>query len=363
MVEREKLPAEAKIVEPADRRSAQTAAEKAAAVLRVSRKAASPSSRRGRPRRRSRAGEEDHRAEAPATQEGASGSTTRARLRPRAAARRRRSGTAARRARQEGGRAVMSSPSILVQPRRRGPHPRRRGPVHHPPGRRAERGRVAQVVLTGGRVAAAVYRAVAESPARSAIDWQRVEFWWGDERFLPRRRPRAERDPGPGRSARRRRRGSRAGTPDAGRHGSGRRGGRRRRMRPTPRGGCRCRRPRRRADVRRTDAGRRAGRACGVAVPGASRTAGSGSVGRRGARCAEATADADLAHLPGVVQGARGVVRGLRRRQGQGGPARPVRRRRAADPRRRPQGPEPHALAPRRGRRAEIPHTIRAPRT
>ncbi len=46
-------------------------------------------------------------------------------------------------------------------------------------------GKVAQVVLTGGRVAAAVYRAVAESPARTAIDWQRVEFWWGDERFLP----------------------------------------------------------------------------------------------------------------------------------------------------------------------------------
>jgi len=46
-------------------------------------------------------------------------------------------------------------------------------------------GRVAQVVLTGGRVASVVYRAVAESPARSAIDWRRVEFWWGDERFLP----------------------------------------------------------------------------------------------------------------------------------------------------------------------------------
>jgi len=47
------------------------------------------------------------------------------------------------------------------------------------------RGKVAQVVLTGGRVASRVYRAVAESPARTAIDWQRVEFWWGDERFLP----------------------------------------------------------------------------------------------------------------------------------------------------------------------------------
>ena len=46
-------------------------------------------------------------------------------------------------------------------------------------------GGVAQVVVTGGRVAAVVYRAVAESPARSGIDWRRVEFWWGDERFLP----------------------------------------------------------------------------------------------------------------------------------------------------------------------------------
>jgi 6-phosphogluconolactonase len=46
-------------------------------------------------------------------------------------------------------------------------------------------GGVAQVVLTGGRVAALVYKAVAESPARVEIDWQRVEFWWGDERFLP----------------------------------------------------------------------------------------------------------------------------------------------------------------------------------
>jgi len=46
-------------------------------------------------------------------------------------------------------------------------------------------GAVAQVVLTGGRVAAAVYRAVAESPARVEVDWRRVEFWWGDERFLP----------------------------------------------------------------------------------------------------------------------------------------------------------------------------------
>ncbi|MGW7686846.1 6-phosphogluconolactonase [Kribbella sp. NPDC054772] len=46
-------------------------------------------------------------------------------------------------------------------------------------------GGVAQVVLTGGRVAGVVFRAVAESPARVEVDWRRVEFWWGDERFLP----------------------------------------------------------------------------------------------------------------------------------------------------------------------------------
>ncbi|WP_371401918.1 6-phosphogluconolactonase [Kribbella sp. NBC_00662] len=46
-------------------------------------------------------------------------------------------------------------------------------------------GGIAHVVLTGGRVASVVYRTVAESPARVEVDWQRVEFWWGDERFLP----------------------------------------------------------------------------------------------------------------------------------------------------------------------------------
>jgi len=48
----------------------------------------------------------------------------------------------------------------------------------------AERG-LASVVLTGGRTAKRIYRAVRESPARDAVDWRRVEFWWGDERFLP----------------------------------------------------------------------------------------------------------------------------------------------------------------------------------
>ncbi|GAA5191811.1 6-phosphogluconolactonase [Rugosimonospora acidiphila] len=44
---------------------------------------------------------------------------------------------------------------------------------------------VASVVLTGGRIASAVYSAVATSPGRDAVDWSRVDFWWGDERFLP----------------------------------------------------------------------------------------------------------------------------------------------------------------------------------
>ncbi|MFY1693748.1 6-phosphogluconolactonase [Plantactinospora sp. WMMB782] len=47
-----------------------------------------------------------------------------------------------------------------------------------------ERGE-ASVVLTGGRIAAAVHRAVRELPARDAVDWSRVDVWWGDERFLP----------------------------------------------------------------------------------------------------------------------------------------------------------------------------------
>ena len=48
----------------------------------------------------------------------------------------------------------------------------------------ARRGRAA-LVLTGGRVAAAVYGAVRDSPARDAVDWSQVELWWGDERYLP----------------------------------------------------------------------------------------------------------------------------------------------------------------------------------
>jgi 6-phosphogluconolactonase len=46
---------------------------------------------------------------------------------------------------------------------------------------------VAHVVLTGGSMGAAVLDAVAASPARTTIDWARVHFWWGDERWVPAR--------------------------------------------------------------------------------------------------------------------------------------------------------------------------------
>ena len=46
------------------------------------------------------------------------------------------------------------------------------------------RGR-AHVVLTGGGIGTKVLAALAAEPARDAIDWRTVDFWWGDERFLP----------------------------------------------------------------------------------------------------------------------------------------------------------------------------------
>jgi 6-phosphogluconolactonase len=50
-------------------------------------------------------------------------------------------------------------------------------------------GRVPHWVLTGGGIADRIHRAVADSPARGAVDWSRVEAWWGDERFLPKGDP------------------------------------------------------------------------------------------------------------------------------------------------------------------------------
>lgn len=50
--------------------------------------------------------------------------------------------------------------------------------------RQADTGR-ASICLTGGRIGTAVLAAVAANPARDAIDWTRVDLWWGDERYLP----------------------------------------------------------------------------------------------------------------------------------------------------------------------------------
>lgn len=44
--------------------------------------------------------------------------------------------------------------------------------------------RVPQVALTGGRIATKVYQRLADEGAHSAVDWSRVEFWWGDERWV-----------------------------------------------------------------------------------------------------------------------------------------------------------------------------------
>ena len=39
------------------------------------------------------------------------------------------------------------------------------------------------LVLTGGGIGTKVMAAIAAAPARDAVDWRRVDFWWGDERF------------------------------------------------------------------------------------------------------------------------------------------------------------------------------------
>jgi len=42
----------------------------------------------------------------------------------------------------------------------------------------------ASLVLTGGGIGTAVLAALAVSPARDAWDWQHLDLWWGDERFV-----------------------------------------------------------------------------------------------------------------------------------------------------------------------------------
>ncbi len=46
-------------------------------------------------------------------------------------------------------------------------------------------GTVPRLGLTGGGVGIAVLEHLRDSPARAAVDWGQVEFYWGDERFLP----------------------------------------------------------------------------------------------------------------------------------------------------------------------------------
>ena len=46
------------------------------------------------------------------------------------------------------------------------------------------RGETPQVGLTGGTIADDVHREVARRAPDSSVDWSRVVFWWGDERFV-----------------------------------------------------------------------------------------------------------------------------------------------------------------------------------
>lgn len=46
-------------------------------------------------------------------------------------------------------------------------------------------GRVAQLCLTGGRIALRIYSRLADLVGESDLDPARLELWWGDERFVP----------------------------------------------------------------------------------------------------------------------------------------------------------------------------------
>jgi 6-phosphogluconolactonase len=47
------------------------------------------------------------------------------------------------------------------------------------------RGEQPHVALTGGTIADAVHHELARLDSReSAVDWSRIDFWWGDERFV-----------------------------------------------------------------------------------------------------------------------------------------------------------------------------------
>lgn len=45
-------------------------------------------------------------------------------------------------------------------------------------------GAVPQIALTGGTIADAVHREIARLAPHSEVDWSRVDFFWGDERYV-----------------------------------------------------------------------------------------------------------------------------------------------------------------------------------
>lgn len=55
--------------------------------------------------------------------------------------------------------------------------------------KRTAEGKRVHVALTGGAIGTHVLEAIGAHPGRTAIDWSRVHFWWGDERFVPRASP------------------------------------------------------------------------------------------------------------------------------------------------------------------------------
>lgn len=52
--------------------------------------------------------------------------------------------------------------------------------------KRTAAGKTVHVGLTGGMIGTQVLEAAGLDPARESIDWSRVHFWWGDERFVGR---------------------------------------------------------------------------------------------------------------------------------------------------------------------------------
>lgn len=50
-------------------------------------------------------------------------------------------------------------------------------------------GNVSHLSLTGGRGGLSVLAAVRDNPQSQEVNWRHVEFWWSDERFLPKGDP------------------------------------------------------------------------------------------------------------------------------------------------------------------------------